>query len=52
VLNLGATERDIRAETLWGLAVKLSTFRDREGEIVSDHLAMRPNEGLILGPPA
>jgi alpha-glucosidase len=52
VLNLGATERDIRAQTLWGLAVKLSTFRDREGEIVSDHLAMRPNEGLILGPPA
>jgi alpha-glucosidase len=49
VLNLGASERGIRSETLSGLSVKVSTLEDRAGEAISDSLLLRPNEGVLLG---
>ena len=52
VLNLGATERDVRSELVSGLSVKISTVEDRAGEPITGSLSLRPNEGVILGPPA
>ena len=48
-LNLGGRARELRAR-LAGGRVLASTHLDRDGEIVGDRFALRPDEGVILAP--
>jgi hypothetical protein len=50
VLNLGGRARELRAR-LARRRVLVSTHLDRGREVVGDRLALRPDEGVILGPP-